>query len=71
MLGSKFVFCMTCIVFMQNGEEDVTHHVKPQPLIPDATTDTNRHLENVTSQLAALGSDLIYSQNYLLTVYSN
>ena len=56
---------------MQNVEEDVTDHVKPQPLIPDATTDTNRHLENVTTQLAALGSDLIYSQNYLLTVYSN
>ena len=54
-------------VFMQNGEEDVTHHVKPQPLIPDATTDTNRHLENVTTQLAALGS----VKNYLLNVYSN
>ena len=63
---------MTCIVFMQNVEDDVTHHVKPQPLIPDATTDTNRHLENVTTQLAALGSDLIYySKNYLLTAYSN
>ena len=43
---------------MQNGTEDVTHHVKPQPLIPDATTDTNRHLENVTTQLDTSAANL-------------
>ena len=63
---------MICIVFIQNGAEDVTQHdnfiEKPQPLIPGGATDTSRQLEDVTTQLCSIINTLRDMTSYHRTI---